>query len=128
MGTYTELVIKCTIKDNVPELVDNVLKFLFSEGFDKPAVLPEHEFFRSDRWESIGRSCSCYHIPAPTSFYDGKYLFSRSDLKNYDGEINLFLDWLKPYMSNPGGQLIGWIFLEQSREPIFIYNEGEWVE
>ena len=124
MGTYTELVLKCRIKAGCPELVHQVLNFMFGDSpFERPETLPHHKFFKSERWESVGRGCSYYHIPVCLSFYDGKHLFSRSDLKNYHGEIDLFIDWLKPYISNETGQFIGWIFCENSREPIFIYSD-----
>jgi len=127
MGTYTELVLKCAVKDDIPKEVDNVLKFLFGRDIlmDMPEKLPEHPFFKKISWEAIGRSSSYYHIPCPVNFYNGKYLFTRSDLKNYHEEIESFLDWLIPYLCNSPGKFIGWQFLEQTREPLFIYMPGE---
>lgn len=126
MGTYTELVLKCSIKDDRPQIVHEVLTFLFGKDSEQPTDLPDHPFFKKRGWEAVGRSGSYYHCPAPTNFYDGKYLFSRSDFKNYDDEIDSFLEWLKPYLSNAPGKFIGWIFCEQVKEPIFIYNDGHW--
>jgi hypothetical protein len=126
MGTYTELVLKCRIKDDKPEIVNEVLNYLFKNGYSLPIQLPDHPFFKKINWEAIGRSGSYYHCPASQSFYDGKYLFTRSDLKNYDDEIATFLDWLLPYISCLPGKFIGWVFCEQSREPEFIYMPGEW--
>jgi hypothetical protein len=125
MGTYTELVLKCYIKEDRPEIVHDVLNFLFGKDSEPPYKLPDHPFFNKIRWEAIGRSGSYYHCPNPTNFYDGKYLFTRSDFKNYDDEIDCFLDWLKPYISLPKGQFMGWIFLEQTKEPIFLYNDDD---
>lgn len=124
MGTYTELVLKCTIRDDIPEIVNEILTFLFCERLKRPCELPNHPFFKNKSWEAIGRSASYYHIPIPSSFYNGKYLFSRSDLKNYHDEIQSFLDWLKPYLSTPPGKFIGWIFAEEMNEPVFIYNDS----
>jgi hypothetical protein len=126
MGTYTELVLKCTIKYDRPEIVHNVLNFLFNENQLHPSHLPEHEFFKRKSWEAIGRSNSYYHCPRSLNFYDGKCLFSRSDFKNYHDEIDLFLDWVKPYLSNPPGNFIGWAFGEGMKEPNFLYNDGYW--
>jgi hypothetical protein len=125
MGTYTELVLKCRIEDDKPKIVHEILNFLFGDGSEMPIELPDHEFFKKKSWKEIGRSCSCYHIPCTLSFYDGKYLFTRSDMKNYEDEIECFINWLKPYLCNIPGQFIGWIFCEQSIEPFFIYNSNE---
>ncbi len=128
MGTYTELVLKCEIKRDRPEEVHNVLNFLFGKETEYPCVLPDHLFFKKIGWQAIGRCSSCYHIPRPINFYDGTVLFTRSDLKNYDDEIDTFLDWLKPYLNNLPGEFIGWIFYERSKEPVFIYMDGQWED
>ena len=125
MGTYTELVLKCTIREDRPEIVHEVLNFLFKKG-ERPYRLPQHVFFEKQSWEAIGRSVSCYHFSAIVNFYDGKYLFTRSDFKNYHDEIAFFLDWLKPYLSTPPGKFIGWVFAEDMKEPVFLYNDGNW--
>lgn len=126
MGTYTELVLKCSIKDERPEIVHDVLNFLFNENQLHPTELPDHEFFKIKGWDAVGRTNSYYHCPRSLNFYDGKYLFSRSDFKNYQDEIDLFLDWLKPYLSSPPGKLIGWAFGDEMKEPVFLYNDGHW--
>ena len=128
MGTYTELVLKCTLKNDLPQKVDAALRYLFCDNYPTPTELPDHEFFKKPRWEAVGKSGSYYHCPRPLYFYDGKYLFTRTDLKNYDDEIATFLDWLMPYMSCPPGKFIGWVFCEQSREPEFIHMPGDWDE
>ena len=125
MGTYTELVLKCRITEHKSDLVEEILRFLFAKG-DEPSELPNHDFFKKTSWEAIGRSGSYYHIPSTQNYYDGHCLFSRSDLKNYDDEIESFIDWLMPYIINAPGQCIGWIFYEQSKEPYLIYNKGEY--
>lgn len=126
MGTYTELVLKCDIKEDKPKIVHEALNFLFNKNQLRPDELPDHPFFKKMTWDCIGRCSSFYHCPGTLNFYDGRYLFSRSDLKNYDDEIQLFLDWLIPYLSASPGKFIGWIFLEGEKEPEFIYMPGEW--
>lgn len=121
MGMYTELVLKCMVKQDRPEIVHKVLSYMFPQDLDRPDELPEHEFFKTERWYLIGGSSSCYHIPSPSAYYDGRYLFSRSDLKNYGNEISLFLDWLNPYLDNYPGECIGWVWYEEDHEPQLIY-------
>lgn len=133
MGMYTELVLKCEIKDDVPPYVKDVLKYLFKAG-DEPKMLPQHEFFKCSRWPMVGQGSSFYHHPRAMSDYwtghgdkddRGGYIFSRSDLKNYDAEIAKFLDWLMPYIDQLDGECIGWTWYEEDEKPTLIYKTGE---
>jgi hypothetical protein len=117
---YTELVLKCRVKDDIQENVEEVLQFLFNGGYE-PVQLPDHHFFEEQRWTFIGRSNSYYHIPWNTSKYKEGYIFSRSDLKNYNGEIALFIDWIKPYLLNNPSECIGWQWYEEDDAPTLLY-------
>jgi len=127
MGTYTELVLKTRISTEDP-LVLKMLTFMFDPNFlsenEIPTELPDHAFFRSTRWNSIGLCNSFYHIPYTLNYFKDNYLFSRSDLKNYDNEIELFLDWLSPYIPYDIGTVIGWICME-NRDPFLIRKGGK---
>lgn len=125
MGMYTELVLKCGIKEDIPDDVEAVLHYLFNGGtapsYDK---LPTHRFFQTTRWSMIGRSNSYYHVPwACSKYYEGR-IFSRSDLKNYDDEIMKFIDWLRPYIDEFPEQCIGWMWYEEDNAPTLIYAKS----
>jgi hypothetical protein len=145
MGTYTELVLKCDIKADIPDDVEQVLRHLFrtddhTDVHDTPAehALPAHRFFKLPRWDCIGRGSSFYHTPFALSqymqpnneqeggdeskTYKGGYIFSRSDLKNYDDEIATFLDWLQPYIEEERGMCIGWTWHENEITPTLIFK------
>ena len=122
MGMYTELVIKCTIKENLPKEVEDTLQYLFSDG-ECPEFLPTHPFFLTSRWVAIGKCSSYYHIPKSYSYYKEGYLFSRSDLKNYSGEIELFFDWLDPYIAELTGKCVGWKWYEEYDVPELVYKK-----
>jgi hypothetical protein len=119
MGMYTELIIKADVKNNLPDDVEQVLQYLFNGG-DEPDSLPDHLFFRCERWPMVGQCSSYYHTPWATSKYSEGYLFSRSDLKNYGDEISLFIDWIKPYLDVYEGQCIGWRWYEEDDVPVLI--------
>lgn len=121
MGMYTELVIKADIKHNLPKEVEKVLQYLFNNDA-KPTKLPHHPFFECQRWDCIGKSSSHYHIPQTLNFYDGTYLFSRSDLKNYGGEIEDFVNWLSPYINCEKEKCIGWSWYEEDDSPTLLYK------
>ena len=80
----------------------------------------------------VGQCSSFYHIPFATSRYanpnspekKGGYVFSRSDLKNYGGEIAKFLDWVDPYVDELPGKCIGWTWYEEEDQPTLIFKKG----
>ena len=119
MGMYTELVLKAEVKEGIPQNVKSVLQFLFNDA-DMPDDIPEHEFFACDRWRNIGNSSSYYHVPFALSRYEGNYIFSRSDLKNYADEIDKFVNWLTPYLNEPEGKCIGWSWYEEMDVPTLL--------
>ena len=123
MGMLTELLIKAELK--IPDKsVKDVIDFLFNKG-DTPAELPAHPFFYCERWRSIGRSSSYYHHPEVINSFitNHGYLFSRSDLKNYDNEIEKFIDWIMPYVNEETGKCIGWTWYEDNLSPTMIYKK-----
>lgn len=131
---YTELVIKFSFKkEKLSELQYNVLDYMFNpdskyDWENKPET-PDDLFFNCHRWDSIGNSCSYYHYPNIVKDWycsswdkDIIYVFNRSDLKNYNHEIQLFLDWLRTldlYTSN--GEFIGYWMYEEDEIPTLIY-------
>ena len=120
MGMYTELVLKAEVKRDLPQDVEAVLQHLFN-GNDAPDVLPSHPFFECDRWGHVGTCSSYYHIPFAMSNYSEGYIFSRSDLKNYGGEIEKFIDWLTPYLNEFKGYCIGWTWYEEADKPTLLF-------
>lgn len=124
MGMYTELVLKVNLSEGCP--VD-ILEYMFGEG-EMPKSLPSHKFFSCPRWDFIGKCSSHYHHPESVNsfpIYDytkSRSLFSRSDLKNYDDEIELFIDWLQPYIEGERGTCIGWSWYEERISPTLIFK------
>ena len=133
MGMYTELVLKTCIKDDIDDKILSVIMFLFGGGIC-PTDLPAHSFFDCPRWEVVGRGSSFYHHPRNVSSFcvscgGGKYLFSRSDLKNYDNEIELFLDWFSPLCEADEDACVGWYWYESEDRPtLLIMSEGKIVK
>ena len=135
MGMYTEVVVKINFnKDEIG--VDNlkILEYLFNNNNDSTideSKLPNHLFFQTPRWKSIGNSCSFYHHPRVINdwyeFNNSIYIFSRSDLKNYDNEIELFFDWLNTLtLTVSDNEYIGYSQYEDDLTPkIYTYNKKE---
>lgn len=126
MGMYTELVV-CTNIKNVPEVVE-VLKYMVGQT-DRPATLPNHPLFSTSRWEILFTCNSYYFVPCSIAKFEyneiGRYwcLITRADLKNYDGEIEKFIDWIRPYIENED-KMFAYSRYEETREPTIYYNTG----
>ncbi len=119
MGMYTELLLKCTLRKDLPPDVEAVLQHLFN-GADCPAVLPAHDVFTHERWRQIGTNSTYYHIPWESSRYHEGYLFTRSDIKNYSGTLEMFVEWLRPYIDGQPEQVIGWTWYEENNAPTLL--------
>jgi hypothetical protein len=121
---YTELVISTRVKDD-PVAVE-VLKFMTGRG-EVPLTLPEHPLFSADRWQWMLTCSSYYFTPRSMCLFEFDKIgrdwcfISRSDFKNYGDEIAKFIDWLRPYLSDPD-EMIGYYRYEESREPTIIYS------
>lgn len=123
MGMYTELVLKVQIKEDIPNEISNVLNYLFNNEILDNISPPKHPFFETPRWTMVGRCSSYYHIPWSCSQYEKNYIFSRSDFKDYSNEIELFLDWLNPYIDGTQGECIGWTWYETKRTPTLRFKK-----
>jgi len=128
MGMYTEIFVKVEFKPESPELFIDCLKWLAGVG-EKPKALPEHRLFSLPRFEQVLTCSSYYHQPRATTqmWFDdiaGQwYLCSRSDLKNYDGEIAAFFDWIKPHVDCNPGAFIGYSLYEEDDSPTLVFAE-----
>jgi hypothetical protein len=120
---YTELYLAVQIKPSAPM---DVLEYMFNGG-EEPAQLPDHEFFKCDRWHSVGSGSSFYFVPDalsklfPPNHTGSRTLITRSDLKNYDGEILKFIDWIDPYIDASDGDHIGHHRYEEEELPTLLY-------
>lgn len=97
---YTELYLQVALKKDTPPAVIATLNFMLGNTEEEPAT-----------WdipmglERFMLQCSSfYHYPFAHSHLDyidysnGYYLFVRCDFKNYNKELERFLDFLCPYV------------------------------
>jgi len=128
MGMYTEILVRVTIdKSQTPANVIDILDYMFnpnttiSEG---DLTTDDHPFFDCPRWSMVGSCSSYYHHPvAVKSWYDTSgdiYIYSRSDLKNYSNEIEMFFHWINDYTDNFKDECIGYSWYEESDIPTLI--------
>lgn len=128
MGMYTDLVLGVDLRIDTPAEVINILKYMVNgdELTDYDSYLPEHPLFKTKRWSIIPVCDSAYFggstvskLQKPRYTGDLWSLSIRSNLKNYNLEIELFLNWLEPYVKTRG--FVGYMRYEEFDDPTLIY-------
>ncbi len=121
MGMYTKLWFDARVKRDIDRINLCALEYLFADG-DMPEVLPEHPFFSLGRWSFM------FSLPAYSGeavrvklgdFYD--HVSAHIEVKNYCGEIESFLDWVRPLLAVEKGTCIGWKWYEEDDNPTLVY-------
>ncbi len=103
MGMYTEITTNLILKSDTPKEVINRLIQMIHHP-DGPENLPaiDHPLFSCDRWGYLFSMGSAYFDTDPSASLTLKTggtwaLVSVANLKNYNGEIAKFADWIRPY-------------------------------
>lgn len=65
MEMYTEINVCFDLLRNTPKDIVDILHCLI-EGTDVPLILPEHKFFRCDRWSMVA-CCDSYYFDGSTN-------------------------------------------------------------
>ncbi len=134
MGMYTEFRYVARLKDNLPPDVLRVLEVMLGDsGVDSLPAMPDHPLFQdvsAGRWQWMLR-CSAPYFDAATHsvmWYDTaitqRFLNVQCSLKNYEEEIEKFVDWMAPYIDAVEGDFLGYSRYEEDREPTLIYHQG----
>lgn len=134
MGMYTELNLGLSLIEDIPDEIVDILKYMLNDQTELVTELPNHPLFDFDtcRWRYMLQFDS-YYFDARTDSsmvfddIDKKYhLNVRSNLKNYDSEIEKFLDFLEPYIDTFG--FIGYMRYEEDEDPTLIYHTEQGIE
>ena len=127
MGMYTELILGCSLKENTPNEVIEVLKFMCGQTEEKPLNFPFKDGSRIE-WMLRGGSAyfPCNHCEFSLGeFYKNTWtLNTRSNIKNYSLEIQEFLEWLKPYVYGGSGinNMYAIVMYEEDEKPKMYYK------
>jgi hypothetical protein len=130
MGMYTELHFNAELRPDVPEEVLNVLRVMLGME-DRHVPLPRHPLFETGRW-GVMLGMDSYYFDADTHStlrYDevaeAHFLCIRCNVKNYEGEIEKFVDWITPYLAKHEGEFLGFSRYEETEEPTLIYMPAD---
>jgi len=131
MGMYTEISFSAELKlDTETAKVVATLSDYESSKAVKDDFWPDHKFFKTSRFRQLMVMSSAYFpgtihpLFRRESWNEDMYtLIFRSNLKNYDDEIELFLDWIKPYIYDGCGTrgYYAVVCYEEAAEPTIYY-------
>lgn len=128
MGMYTEFHFNVALVEGVDV---NVVATLESMVSDSGIFLnaPEHKLFAKSRAIYMLR-CDSYYFEADTlstlrfdTIAECYYLNIKCNLKNYEGEIEAFIDWIDPYVDASIGNFLGFYRYEESTAPTLIFKK-----
>ncbi len=130
---YTEFVFGVSLYNNTPNEIITILDVIVNNK-EIELILPDHKLFSSNRYKAIANCCS-YYFGFSDSFstfssipdrISKEYLLSiRSSIKNYNNKIELFVDWLRPYINSGSGSndLLGYMLYEEAVVPYLFYKD-----
>ena len=130
---YTELVIACSIHEKHKNYIDALNNMVNDICCDIPCdVKFDHPLFNTARWDWMFHGDSYYFTGKTHSefIYDdiskNWVLTARFNIKNYNNEIEKFLDWIAP-VANEKDEFVGYKRYEEAENPTLIYFEDDKV-
>ena len=124
---YTELIFGASLKEDTPKKVIGILKYMVGDYTEEPKDYP---FPEDSRHSWMLRSGSYYfgvNQGSSSLRYDeikkSWVLNTRSNIKNYENEIESFLVWIKPWISQGSGcrDMYAIVIYEEQEEPELFY-------
>lgn len=128
MGMYTELIFGASLKPNAPNEVIDSVKFMIGEREEVPEGFP---FDPDTRTFNSGSYYFAVNNPVNKMWYDeiGEdwRISIRANLKNYEDEIEKFLDWIRPFISQGSGsdEMYAIVIYEEDDKPTIYYLNDE---
>jgi len=125
MGMYTEIFFRA----EVDEYAFNIIRSAIDEG--RLPADDGHPFFTKPRAEMVFTGGGAYFPGARHSiaehegYHQAYYVSFRADLKNYDGEIEAFFDWVTPHVAEHHRGFIGYSLYEEFETPTLYYATDE---
>jgi len=126
MGMYTEICISGALKPSAPGDVRTMARHIFTGWHDGKVCppAPSHEFFECQRWEMLFGSSYYFEAEPSVTWRDDRDFSGRGNVKDYDGEIGAFLDWISPHVEPGFG---GFLRYEEDDAPTLVWFSGAGV-
>ena len=144
MGMYTEIYVNVDLKQDLPDDVLYILKGLVRNvtctgnyDNDKEFRHETVDAFEDEKWKKLTENFGSrfgylfynmsYYTPYTTVarlnydfVSDSWSLIGKGDIKNYDGEIEQFFEWIAPYVTT---DFMGYSRYEEHREPTLFFSD-----
>ena len=156
MGMYTEFIFGCELSKKTPKVCVDALDYVINGEEKKPKYenpegweqkrFNENYIERTTPIEEIEKFiedydlerlflCSSYYFGAANpvrkfiydSISDSYHISTRADLKNYSGQIEKFLDYIKPYVEHGSGyphRIYAYVQYEEDSFPTIYAMDG----
>lgn len=125
MGMYTEFHFNSELKRDTPEHILATLRVMLSDEWPKPDA--ERPFDAERCWTML--RCDSYYFSADThstlrhdDISNSHFLCIRCNLKNYDNEIEKFIEWITPWLDKFDGDFLGFARYEEVEWPTLIHH------
>lgn len=133
MSMYTEFHFNVELKEHTPQNTLGILGYMPDPWRTGAPDIPEHSLFKTERWPQVLCGDSAYFPMEQRSELtideDGVISLSvRSNLKNYDNEIEKFLDWISPYVDTLFDEMVGYFRYEENEHPTLIYTKNNPIQ
>ena len=127
MGMYTELILGCGFKKSIPQDLVYTIATLAEEVEILNSLPKDCKMLFNSRNPLTGDCYSFVPVSTAKFWYDDiancYYLASRSAIKNYDHEIQKFLELIKPYIDQGSGALDTYAYVHyEEAEQATIYS------
>ena len=117
MGMYTEIYVNVDLKEDTPDSILDVLRAMCRvEGYSVPDDLPLRWAYLFNDGSFYTPLTSCRNL----TFNDISKQYSllgKGDIKNYEGEIEKFFEWITPWVDAENGSFIGYSRYEDCQLP-----------
>lgn len=134
MGMYTELSMRCGLKKDVPQYVIETLKYmldytLYPELKEGPEETREIITGRQTRMLQL--ASYSFHPYSKSSLdynpiVETYYFSTMFSIKNYEKEIEKFVEWLTPFIDADDGTFLGYKLYEEGNEPQLLIHPNKW--
>ena len=122
MGMYTELIFGAELKESTSNDIIESLRYFIGES----DVIPS---FRLSGGRRLCRGSYYFGVNRPVNkmWFDDisktYHVSIRCNLKNYQGEIQEFLEWIEPYIESGSGEreMYAIVMYEEDYEPKIYY-------
>lgn len=130
MGMYTEIFFRAEVNEYAFTVLNAIIDNPNDDSVRRAGDGDGHPFFSKPRADMVFAGSSAYfpdanHRLVQTTYGDARCVSFRANLKNYDGEIESFFDWVSPHVKDWGKRtFIGYSLYEEDTEPTLYYTRN----